>query len=408
MTGFTTRPTLRVRISRGVKGDTGDTGTTPDFEIGTVTTVAPGGPATATITGTAENPVLNLGIPEGEQGEQGIQGIQGIQGPAGSLDVSVLSQVTPEAGDKVVIGDISDSDNTKYSTATQIFAAGKTAASDTATGVVELATDAETQTGTDTARAITPANLTARTATETRTGIVELATDAETQTGTDTARAITPANLAARTATDTRTGVVELATTAEALTGTDTARAVTPAGLAAATLMQGKHTIWIPASAMKARVTNGCGSSDYDSGSNDITIATLDFDTTTQEYAHTIPIGMPKSWNEGTVTAQAYWTNTGGSSTQTVRFTVAGLAISDDDTLNGTFGTAVNLDDTYLAQNNLHITAESSAITIGGTPAENDLVIFQVSRDVANDNMSGDARLIGIKIFVTINGATDA
>lgn len=38
-------------------------------------------------------------------------------------------------------------------------------ASTTATGVVELATDAETQTGTDTARAITPANLTAKEAT---------------------------------------------------------------------------------------------------------------------------------------------------------------------------------------------------------------------------------------------------
>ena len=39
--------------------------------------------------------------------------------------------------------------------------AGGTAASDTAAGIVELATDAETITGTDTARAVTPANLTA-------------------------------------------------------------------------------------------------------------------------------------------------------------------------------------------------------------------------------------------------------
>jgi hypothetical protein len=108
------------------------------------------------------------------------------------------------------------------------------AASESVAGKVELATDAETQTGTDTARAITPANLTARTATDARTGVVELATDAETQTGTDTARAITPANLTARTATDARTGVVELSTDAEAKAGTDTARAITPANLAAA------------------------------------------------------------------------------------------------------------------------------------------------------------------------------
>jgi len=71
-------------------------------------------------------------------------------------------------------------------------------------------------------------------ATSSATGVVELATDAEAQTGTDTTRALTPANLQAVTATETRKGVVELATTAEAAAGSDTARAVTPAGVAAA------------------------------------------------------------------------------------------------------------------------------------------------------------------------------
>ena len=88
------------------------------------------------------------------------------------------------------------------SSAATAFSNIKQAASDTATGVVELATDAETLTGTDTARAITPANLAARTATETRTGVVELATTAEVVTGTDTARAVTPAGVAAKTFVD--------------------------------------------------------------------------------------------------------------------------------------------------------------------------------------------------------------
>jgi hypothetical protein len=68
-------------------------------------------------------------------------------------------------------------------------------------------------------------------------GIVELATDAETTTGTDSTRATTPANVKAaidaRTASTTAAGIVELATNTEATTGTDTARAVTPAGVAA-------------------------------------------------------------------------------------------------------------------------------------------------------------------------------
>lgn len=69
------------------------------------------------------------------------------------------------------------------------------AASTTVEGIVELATDTETQTGTDTTRAITPANLTARTATETRTGVVELATAAETTTGSSNSLAVHPAGL---------------------------------------------------------------------------------------------------------------------------------------------------------------------------------------------------------------------
>jgi hypothetical protein len=170
----------------------------------------------------------------------------------------------------------------------------------------------------------------------------------------------------------------------------------------------GVETIWIPAGAMKAKSANGAGVSTYDSGSNDVTFTTMDFDTTTQEYAHTLPIGMPKSWNEGTVTAVVYWTNTGGASTETVRWSVAGAAVSDDDTLNIAMGTAQTVDDTWLAQNDLHISAATSAITIGGTPAENDMVIFEITRVVASDNMAGDARLIGIKILITTNATNDA
>lgn len=63
-------------------------------------------------------------------------------------------------------------------------------------------------------------------------GTVELATDVETQAGTDTTRAVTPFGLAAVVATTTAKGIVELATNAETLAGTDTVRAVTPASLA--------------------------------------------------------------------------------------------------------------------------------------------------------------------------------
>lgn len=57
------------RGDQGEKGDTGDTGATPDFTIGTVSTLPAGSSATASIIGTAEDPVLNLGIPKGDTGE---------------------------------------------------------------------------------------------------------------------------------------------------------------------------------------------------------------------------------------------------------------------------------------------------------------------------------------------------
>jgi len=77
-------------------------------------------------------------------------------------------------------------------------------ATTTVLGLVYLATNAETQTGTDSNKAVTPASLSSRTATETRTGIAEIATDAETAAGTDDARIVTPLKL--KTLLDNRTG----------------------------------------------------------------------------------------------------------------------------------------------------------------------------------------------------------
>lgn len=56
---------------KGEDGAKGDTGATPQFAIGEVTTLDSGSNATASITGTTENPLLNLGIPRGEGGTGG-------------------------------------------------------------------------------------------------------------------------------------------------------------------------------------------------------------------------------------------------------------------------------------------------------------------------------------------------
>lgn len=53
------------------RGEKGNPGATPNIQIGTVQTLDPGQQATASMTGTAENPVLNMGIPKGKDGNDG-------------------------------------------------------------------------------------------------------------------------------------------------------------------------------------------------------------------------------------------------------------------------------------------------------------------------------------------------
>lgn len=142
---------------------------------------------------------------------------------------ALLARVLPSGGTTGQV--LKKTSGTDYAASWQAESA-TTPASETASGVAEIATQTETNTGTDDVRIVTPLKLASRTALDTRAGVVELATDAETQTGTDTARAITPANLSARSATETRTGVAEIATQAEADAGTDDARIMTPLKIA--------------------------------------------------------------------------------------------------------------------------------------------------------------------------------
>lgn len=168
----------------------------------------------------------------------------------------------------------------------------------------------------------------------------------------------------------------------------------------------GKQAIWVPAASMTPRTTNGPAPDNTQLG-NGIMRSTIDFDGTTQEFAQ-FSIAMPKGWNESTVTAQYLWTATSGSGS--VVWGLRGVAISDDDLMDASFGTNVQTTDTLIATTDLHISAESSAVTIAGSPAENDWVVFEVNRVPADasDTLAADARLIGVRLFITTNAANDA
>lgn len=67
------------RLSFGIpRGYTGATGATPDLSIGQIRTIEPQQHASVTITGTKEKPILNFAIPKGQQGDKGDKGDRGI------------------------------------------------------------------------------------------------------------------------------------------------------------------------------------------------------------------------------------------------------------------------------------------------------------------------------------------
>ena len=63
-------------------------GPTPNLTIGTVTTLPAGSQATATITGTPEDPVLNLGIPRGVDGDDADGAVQSVNGKTGAVTLA--------------------------------------------------------------------------------------------------------------------------------------------------------------------------------------------------------------------------------------------------------------------------------------------------------------------------------
>jgi len=156
----------------------------------------------------------------------------------------------------------------------------------------------------------------------------------------------------------------------------------------------GSTNIWVPASAMIPRVTNGAGVNSSETTTNDINYDSLDFDATTSEGAQ-FWVVMPNNWTPGTVTFKPYWTADSGSGT--FISSVAARDFANDDALDTAVGTPQTSTDTLITAGDMHIGPASSAITIAGTPANGDAICFQVTRDVS-DTLNADARLIGIEV----------
>lgn len=178
--------------------------------------------------------------------------------------------------------------------------------------------------------------------------------------------------------------------------------------LADATVGQGQHTIWVPAAAMISRSTSGAAPGVVETTTNDVMLDTLNFDTAADEFAQ-FQIQMPKSWNESTLIAQFVWSHPTTTTNFGVSWWIQAVAFADGDAADTAFGTAVEAQDTGGTTDDIYISPETSAMTVAGSPAAEEYVVFQVYRDVsdAGDNLAVDARLHGVKLHYTTNAATD-
>ncbi len=177
----------------------------------------------------------------------------------------------------------------------------------------------------------------------------------------------------------------------------------------AAVKIAGKETIWVPASAMYPTTTNPAEANQVETTAGRPDMKVMDFADAADDFAQ-FSVAFPKSWNEGTVTYQCFWTPS-TTNTGDCIFGLQGVSCGDNDTIDVAFGTAVNVTDAGIGTvEDQQVTAESSAVTIAGSPAVDQQTYFQIFRDAdaGGDTYTGVARLLGIKIFFTTDAANDA
>ena len=173
----------------------------------------------------------------------------------------------------------------------------------------------------------------------------------------------------------------------------------------------GKETIWIPASAMYPTTTNGCANLEQvELTAGQPELKCLDFDAASDENAQ-FAVAFPKSWDPSQLLMyQVFWT-ANSTNTGNVIWNLKGVACANDDAIDAAFGTGVDITDAHSGTaNDLDVTAQSASVTVAGSPAADEEVFFNISRDAnsGSDTFTADARLLGIKLYFATNLPNDA
>jgi hypothetical protein len=147
--------------------------------------------------------------------------------------------------------------------------------------------------------------------------------------------------------------------------------------------------------------TSGCtGPTQTESATNKINLLGLVFANGVNSNAQWSVV-MPSNWDAGTITATYYWM-ANSTSTNNVTFGCQAGAYGDSVTLDAALGSAVEVTQANTSTAlQLHVSSASGAITVGGTPAVNNMVQIQVYRKGASDTLAVPATLLAVKLTYT-------
>lgn len=169
----------------------------------------------------------------------------------------------------------------------------------------------------------------------------------------------------------------------------------------------GKRTIPVLPGACRAKASGGATKTSY----QDVDCWSFNGTSATRiRFA----IAMPKSVDESqTITFKCFGVvDTGGAAGHTASFKMAAKAFSHDDVAWTTTDLSTGAQEALMqwtANDDVLVSAESSAITVDGTWAEGDLVLFEFWRDPADadDDSSATFLIFNIHVYITEIGSND-
>lgn len=177
----------------------------------------------------------------------------------------------------------------------------------------------------------------------------------------------------------------------------------------AVTSIVGKHTVNLLAAGMMSRTTNGPTAFSTELPTNDVMIKGFEFSATVEQ-AIQIRFPLPKGFNATPgLVFKFYWTTAATAGTGDVIWGVRARYVRNDDANDGAYGTAQTVIDTFLADDDMHITGETSAVTPGGTFAAECMLAVELYRDAdaGGDTYSQPAVLEACMMHYTTSANTD-